>query len=155
MLQALLSFTADLPQGGRRIPAYCRHCLFGPSKTLKIHQMGVQWKQGVVIYMLLYSSLLYNTTTIHCTPLRLHPPVMNTQTRLNESAIRRNASRAKRSHLRLMFSFKCDCCLKHSKCASRSVVNSGKSVPSRVYANCCSGDPFVMHYAGGRVLNTG
>ena len=47
----------------------------------KIHQRGVQWKQGVVIYMLLYTSLLYNTTPIHCTPLPLHPPVVNTQSR--------------------------------------------------------------------------
>ena len=29
--------------------------------------------------MLLYTSLLYSTTPIHCTPLPLHPPVMNTQ----------------------------------------------------------------------------
>ena len=33
---------------------------------------GVQWKQGVVIYMMSYY-LLYNTTPIPCTPLRLHP----------------------------------------------------------------------------------
>ena len=39
-----------------------------------IPQRGVQWKQGVVIYMTLYTSLLYNTTPIHCTPLPLHPP---------------------------------------------------------------------------------
>ena len=42
--------------------------------TFKIHQRGVQWKQGVVIYMMLYTSLLYDTTPIHCTPLPLHPP---------------------------------------------------------------------------------
>ena len=42
---------------------------------------GVQWKQGVVIYWMLYTSLLYNATPIHCTPLPLHPPVMNTQAR--------------------------------------------------------------------------
>ena len=36
--------------------------------SLKIHQRGVQWKQGVVIYMMLYVSLLYDTTPIHCTP---------------------------------------------------------------------------------------
>ena len=42
-----------------------------------ILQRGVQWKQGVVIRMLLYTIVLYNTTPIHCTPLRLHPPVMN------------------------------------------------------------------------------
>ena len=34
-------------------------------------------EQGVVMYMMLYTSLLYNTTPIHCTPLRLHPLVMN------------------------------------------------------------------------------
>ena len=48
--------------------------------TVNIHQRGVQWKLGVVIYMLLYTSRLYNTTPIHCTPLPLHPPLMNTQT---------------------------------------------------------------------------
>ena len=40
---------------------------------------GVQWKQGVVIYLMSYISLLDNTPPIHCTPLPLHPPVMNTQ----------------------------------------------------------------------------
>ena len=45
----------------------------------KIHQRGVQWKQGVVICMMLYTRLLHNTTPIHCTPLALHHPVMNTQ----------------------------------------------------------------------------
>ena len=44
-----------------------------------ILQRGVQWKQGVVVCMVLCTSLLYNTTPIHCTPLRLHPPLMNTQ----------------------------------------------------------------------------
>ena len=48
------------------------------SRTVKIHQRGVQWKQGVAMYMLLYVSLLYDTTPFHCTPLPLHPPVMNT-----------------------------------------------------------------------------
>ena len=51
----------------------------GRLETVKIHQRGVQWKQGVVICMLLYTSLLYNTTPIRCTRLRLHPPVMNTR----------------------------------------------------------------------------
>ena len=46
---------------------------------VKIHQRGVQWKQGVVMYMMLYTSLLCNTTPIHCTPLRLRPPLMSTQ----------------------------------------------------------------------------
>ena len=40
---------------------------------------GVQWKQGVVICMVLYTSLLYDTTPIHCTPLRLHPPPLSIQ----------------------------------------------------------------------------
>ena len=48
------------------------------SSKVKIHQRGVQWKQGVVIYMMLATSLLYSTTPIHCTPLPLHPPVVNT-----------------------------------------------------------------------------
>ena len=41
--------------------------LFG-FKRIKIQQRGVHWKQGVVIHMMLYTSLLYNTTPIHCTP---------------------------------------------------------------------------------------
>ena len=36
---------------------------------LKIHQRGVQWKQGVVIYMMLHTRLLYNYY-----PHPLHPP---------------------------------------------------------------------------------
>ena len=43
-------------------------------RRLKIHQRGVQWKQGVVICMMLYTSLSYNTAPIRCTPLPLHPP---------------------------------------------------------------------------------
>ena len=39
---------------------------------------GVQWKQGVMICMVLHTSLQYDTTPVHCTPLRLHPPSMNT-----------------------------------------------------------------------------
>ena len=39
---------------------------------------GVQWKQGVVVYIIVYAVLLCSTTPIHCTPLRLHPPLMNT-----------------------------------------------------------------------------
>ena len=48
------------------------------SWSIKIHQRAMQWKHGVVIYMMLYTSLSYNTP-IHCTPLPLHPPVTNTQ----------------------------------------------------------------------------
>ena len=48
------------------------------SHSFKIRQRGVQWKQGVVMYMMLYTTLLYDSTPIHCTPLPLHPPVMNT-----------------------------------------------------------------------------
>ena len=32
-----------------------------------ILQRGVQWKQGAVICMVLYTILLYGTTPIHCT----------------------------------------------------------------------------------------
>ena len=63
-----------------------------PLPILEIHQRGVQWKQGVVICMLLYTSLLYNTTPIHCTHLPLHPPVMNTQIRLGVSGGPRSPS---------------------------------------------------------------
>ena len=35
---------------------------------------------------MLYTSLLQNTTTIHCTPLPLHPPVMNTQRSLTSTS---------------------------------------------------------------------
>ena len=38
-----------------------------------ILQRGVQWKQGVVICMMLYTSLLCNTTHIHCTPCDEYP----------------------------------------------------------------------------------
>ena len=56
---------------------------FGKIKVgqLKIHQRGVQWKQGVVMCVLLCTTLLCNTTPIHFTPLRLHPPLMNTHQR--------------------------------------------------------------------------
>ena len=60
-----------------------------PPPRLKIHQRGVQWKQGVVIDMMLYTSLLYNTTPIHCTPLPLHHHVMNTHRRRLLRALRR------------------------------------------------------------------
>ena len=53
--------------------------LAGLLPQVAIPQRGVQWKQGVVIYMMLYTSLLYNTTPIHCTPLRLHPPLQSIQ----------------------------------------------------------------------------
>ena len=60
----------------------CYHCsfLFRPAGSrrsppeLYIPQRGVQWKQEVEIYMISYTSLLYDTTPIHCTPLPLHPP---------------------------------------------------------------------------------
>ena len=35
---------------------------------IKIHQRGVQWKQGVVVHIKLKAVLLHNTTPIHCTP---------------------------------------------------------------------------------------
>ena len=46
-----------------------------------ILQRGVQWKQGVVNYMRLHASLLYDTTPIHCTRLPLHPPLQSIQRR--------------------------------------------------------------------------
>ena len=38
----------------------------------------MQWKQGVVVYIMLYAVLLHNTTPINCTPLPLHPSLMST-----------------------------------------------------------------------------
>ena len=49
--------------------------------VLYILQRGVQWKQGVVICMVLYIILLCNTTPIHCTPLPLHPPLQSIHVR--------------------------------------------------------------------------
>ena len=39
----------------------------------RFNKGGVQWKQGVVVCMLLYISLLYNTTPIHGTPSHCDP----------------------------------------------------------------------------------
>ena len=47
-----------------------------PSRLIK---GGVQWKQGVVIYMMSHTSLLYDTIPIHCTLLPLHPPLPSIQ----------------------------------------------------------------------------
>ena len=44
-----------------------------------ILQRGVQWKQGVVVYVVLCTILLCNTTPIHCTPLPLHSPLPSIQ----------------------------------------------------------------------------
>ena len=46
---------------------------------IKIHQRGVQWKQGVVVYTILYAVLLFNTAPIHCTPSDCTPILMNTR----------------------------------------------------------------------------
>ena len=37
----------------------------------------ILWKQGVVIYMMLCTSLQYDTTPIHGTALRLHTPLLS------------------------------------------------------------------------------
>ena len=47
------------------------------SPPVYIPQRGVLWKKGVVIYLTLYTSLLHNTTPIHCTPDPLHPPLQS------------------------------------------------------------------------------
>ena len=57
---------------------YSSSCLF-VLLLFYIPQRGVQWKQGVVIYMTLCTSLLYSTTPIHCTPHPLHPPLQSIQ----------------------------------------------------------------------------
>ena len=43
------------------------------AESVKIHQRGVQWKQGVVICVMLYTSLFHIITPIHCT-LPTAPP---------------------------------------------------------------------------------
>ena len=48
------------------------------SPALKIQQRGVQWKQGVVIYMMLYTSC-YIILPQSTAPPPTAPPVMNTQ----------------------------------------------------------------------------
>ena len=64
---------------------FARDALRGIASSFRLYipQRGVQWKQDVVICMLLYTSLLYTTTPIHCTPLPLHPPAMNTRRRVS------------------------------------------------------------------------
>ena len=51
--------------------SYRSRCCSGRPKChlLKIHQRGVQWKQGVVVYIISYAVVLYNTTSYP-----LHPP---------------------------------------------------------------------------------
>ena len=43
------------------VPGLCRGLLLPSSRFIK---GGVQWKQGVMIYMMLYTSVLYDTTPI-------------------------------------------------------------------------------------------
>ena len=80
MMNTVLYYTTELPNvvimisdGLRRLPdGVGRDAAF-----LKIHQRGVQWKRGVVIYMMLHTSSLHHAAHIHCTPFPLHPLVMN------------------------------------------------------------------------------
>ena len=45
--------------------------------TPQIQHRGVQWKQGVVAYVILCVVSLHNATPVHRTPLPLHPPLLN------------------------------------------------------------------------------
>ena len=45
------------------------HIARAATQTFKIHQRGVRWKKGLVIHVMLYTSLSYNTTPIRCAPL--------------------------------------------------------------------------------------
>ena len=56
--------------------AYFMDYLF---ELIYIPQRGVQWKQGVVIYMMLYTSLLYILPPSTAPPSHCTPTVMNTQ----------------------------------------------------------------------------
>ena len=53
--------------GHRAGPGPLRQGEGARSTVFKIQQRGVQWKQGVVMCMMLYISSLYNTTPVHCT----------------------------------------------------------------------------------------
>ena len=75
MIYTVYIYAYDPPQ------AHCRASQSGSAARLAsslVSAKEVQWKQGVVIYEMLYTNSLYNTTPIHCTPLPLHTPVMNT-----------------------------------------------------------------------------
>ena len=87
-----------LPMGAERAaPARAPSRLRPVAPALKIHQRGVQWKQDVVMCMLLYTILFYNTTAIHCNeypgelgggPLRCRrgsPPTPTRRRLINES----------------------------------------------------------------------
>ena len=85
-VHACVAFKKTPCERFRRVPPSITallKCVDGSSRKVRasvyILQRGVQWKQGVVICMVLYTILLYDTTPIHCTPLRLQPPVINTQ----------------------------------------------------------------------------
>ena len=58
-----------------------RRPTFRRCPIFKILQRGVQRKQGVVVHIIRKAVSLHNATPIRCTPLRLHPPVVNTQNR--------------------------------------------------------------------------
>jgi len=67
-------------RAGRR-PRRCRGCGCRGSRMAQDSTKGVQWKQGVVIYIMSCTVSLHDATPIHCTPLPLHPPLLNTQWR--------------------------------------------------------------------------
>ena len=88
-------FTTHYTQYSQRTTLYWRAPFNNAARRegLYIPQRGVQWKQGVVNHMMLCTILLYNTTPIHCTPLRLHPPLQSIQGREGRCRRRRCPAR--------------------------------------------------------------
>jgi len=50
-----------------------------PERESRFSKGGVQWKQGVVASVMLCTASLENAAPNHCTPLPLHPTLLNTQ----------------------------------------------------------------------------
>ena len=74
---------SSLGSGTYKLALVCHRMALNPARfamtplTTQDSSKGVQWKQGVVVYIILTTGLLYHTIPIRCTPLPLHPPVMN------------------------------------------------------------------------------
>ena len=66
---------------------YDHLCLAPIPANLIERARGVQWRQSVVIYMMLHTSSLYDTTPIHCTPPPT-APLCNEHPNLIERAVR-------------------------------------------------------------------
>ena len=101
-----------------------------------IRKGGLQWKQGVVFCMTLYTSLLYNTTPIHCTPDPLHPPLQSIQVCLGRDLLLGGWNPSRMVYYEYKALAKKTSALREAMLLfvepSRSVVNSNKIVPRRM-----------------------